>query len=123
MTPDEWGFKGANGTKITILDWVNKNAPPGADIIKTIKGFKWEVKDAQGGIGEISIKKIEFLDENKQAIDPVKLTGIVILGLSLMIFALICSFSGSSLWSSPMAQRRFMWRLLVPLPLAFFLTL
>ena len=77
-TPDEWGFKGANGTKITILDWVNKNAPPGADIIKTIKGFKWEVKDAQGGIGEISIKKIEFLDENKQAIDPVKLTGIVI---------------------------------------------
>ncbi len=78
MTPDEWGFKGANGTKITILDWVNKNAPPGADIIKTIKGFKWEVKDAQGGIGEISIKKIEFLDENKQAIDPVKLTGIVI---------------------------------------------
>ena len=78
MTPDEWGFKGANGTKITILDWVNKNAPPGADIIKTIKGFKWEVKDAQGGIGEISIKKIEFLDANKQAIDPVKLTGIVI---------------------------------------------
>ena len=78
MTPDEWGFKGANGTKITILDWVNKNAPPGADIIKTIKGFKWEVKDAKGGLGEISIKKIEFLDENKQAIDPVKLTGIVI---------------------------------------------
>lgn len=78
MTPDEWGFKGANGTKITILDWVNRNAPPGADIIKTIKGFKWEVKDAQGGIGEISIKKIEFLDANKQAIDPVKLTGIVI---------------------------------------------
>ena len=78
MTPYEWGFMGANGEKITILDWVNKNAPPGADIIKNVKGFKWEVKDAKGGLGEISIKSIEFLDANEQLIDPSKITGMTI---------------------------------------------
>ena len=78
MTPYEWGFMGANGEKITILDWVNKNAPPGADIIKNVKGFKWEVKDAKGGLGEISIKSIEFLDASKNVIDPSKITGMTI---------------------------------------------
>ena len=78
MTPDEWGFKGVNGTKITILEWVNKNAPSGAEIIKTVKGFKWEVKDAKGGLGEISIKSIEFLDASKNVIDPSKITGMTI---------------------------------------------
>jgi len=28
-----------------------------------VTGFKWEVKDAKGGIGEFSIKSIEFLME------------------------------------------------------------
>ena len=78
MTPYEWGFMGVNGNKITILDWVDKNAPNGADILKNVKGFKWEVKDAKGGLGEISIKSVEFLDENKNIIDPSKITGMTI---------------------------------------------
>ena len=78
MTPYDYGFMGVSGgEKIDILDWVSKtNAPEGALILKKIKGLKWEVKDAKGGIGEISIKAIEFLDASKTAIDPVKLTGL-----------------------------------------------
>ena len=78
MTPYDYGFMGVSGgDKIDILDWVSKtNAPEGALILKKIKGLKWEVKDAKGGIGEISIKAIEFLDASKTAIDPVKLTGL-----------------------------------------------
>ena len=65
--------------EIAILDWVDGNAAPlGEEILTCIKGFKWEVKDAKGGIGDISIKAVEFLDESKSAIDPVKLTGIEI---------------------------------------------
>ena len=84
MTPDQFGFKGlGNGNTIGILDWVNKNkVPPGEEIIKNVRGFKWEVKDAKGGLGEISIKSIEFLDASKQPIDPVKLTGISISSIS-----------------------------------------
>ena len=84
MTPDQFGFKGlGSGNTIGILDWVDKNkVPPGEEIIKKVRGFKWEVKDAKGGIGEISIKSIEFLDANKQPIDPVKLTGISISSIS-----------------------------------------
>ena len=80
MTPDDYGFVGAGaGGKIDILDWVDKNAAPeGVQIIKAIKGLKWEVKDAQGGLGVIRIKAVEFLDANKQPIDPVKLTGVKI---------------------------------------------
>ena len=78
MTPLNFGFKGAGeGYEITILDWVKEeNAPKGSDIITGVMGLKWEVKDAQGGIGEISIKSIEFLDANKKAVSPELLTGI-----------------------------------------------
>ncbi len=80
MTPYDYGFEGLGGDKkIDILSWVDGNAAPlGDEILSCIKGFKWEVKDAKGGIGEISIKAIEFLDGSKAAIDPVKLTGIEI---------------------------------------------
>ena len=81
MTPTELGFKGfLDGNNFGgLLDWVNRDkAPEGSEIVTCITGFKWEVKDAQGGIGEISIKAVEFLDESQQAIDPVKLTGIKI---------------------------------------------
>jgi len=81
MTPLDYGFKGT-GTKdgaIDILDWVNKNnAPEGVKILQNIKGIKWEVKDAKGGIGEISIKAVEFLDDSKQVIDYTKITGLKI---------------------------------------------
>ena len=81
MTPVDYGFKGT-GTKdgaIDILDWVDKNnAPEGALILQKIKGLKWEVKDAKGGIGEISIKAVEFLDESKNVIDYTKITGLKI---------------------------------------------
>ena len=99
MTPYEYGFLGlgdgrGNGKEITILDWVSKNnAPEGNEILACIKGFKWEVKDAKGGIGEISIKAVEFLDANKQAIDPVKLTGIEIKPVSLYKVSFAPSFS------------------------------
>ena len=81
FTPEEYGFKGfVEGNNFGgMLGWVDLNAAPmGEEIIKVITGFKWEVKDAKGGIGEISIKSIEFLDESKQVVDPFKLTGIKI---------------------------------------------
>ena len=78
MTPYDYGFMGVSGgDKIDILDWVSRtNAPEGFQILKKIKGLKWEVKDAKGGIGEITIKAVEFLDESKTAVDPVLLTGL-----------------------------------------------
>lgn len=80
MTPNGgFGFKGlGTGKEIDVLSWVSTSAPLGDKIIHKIKGLKWEVKDAKGGIGELSIKAVEFLDASKNAIDPVKLTGIVI---------------------------------------------
>ena len=95
MTPDDYGFIGTGGDgKIGILDWVDRNAAPeGIHIIKAIKGLKWEVKDAQGGIGEISIKAVEFLDANKQPIDPVKLTGIEIKSVGLYKVSMMPHFS------------------------------
>ena len=80
MTPYDYGFMGVSGgDKIDILDWVSRsNAPEGAEILEHIKGIKWEVKDAKGGIGEISIKAVEFLDDSKQVIDYVKITGLKI---------------------------------------------
>ena len=95
MTPSDYGFKGAGaGLEIDILDWVSRNnAPEGVDIIKKIKGLKWEVKDAKGGLGEISIKAIEFLDASKTAIDPVKLTGVEIKPVSLYKVSMMPTFS------------------------------
>ena len=80
MTPYDYGFMGVSGgDKIDILDWVSRNnAPEGAEILEHIKGIKWEVKDAKGGIGEISIKAVEFLDDSKQVIDYTKITGLKI---------------------------------------------
>ena len=95
MTPYEYGFKGlGNGKEINILDWVNKNnAPEGGEILSCIKGIKWEVKDAKGGIGEISIKAVEFLDASKQPIDPVKLTGVEIKEVGLYKVTMMPHFS------------------------------
>ena len=95
MTPSDYGFKGAGaGLEIDILDWVSRNnAPEGVEIIKKIKGLKWEVKDAKGGLGEISIKAIEFLDASKTAIDPVKLTGVEIKPVSLYKVSMMPTFS------------------------------
>ncbi len=95
MTPYDYGFMGvAGGEKIDILDWVSRtNAPEGALILKKIKGLKWEVKDAKGGIGEISIKAVEFLDASKTAVDPVKLTGMEIKPVSLYKVSMLPSFS------------------------------
>ena len=78
MTPDQFGFKGDGKNDFDKLDWVSNNAPTGAEIIKRVTGLKWEVKDAKGGFGSISIKAVEFLDKDKNVIDPVKITGIKI---------------------------------------------
>ncbi|WP_405340372.1 glycosyl hydrolase family 8 [Fibrobacter sp.] len=80
LTPTTYGFKGlGGGNEIAILSWVdstNSALPKGSDILKNAKGLKWEVKAEQGGIGEISISAVEFLDASKQVVDPVKLTGV-----------------------------------------------
>ena len=79
LTPDQFGFKGDGKNEITILDWVDvSKAPSGGEILKVVKGLKWEVKDAKGGFGSVSIKSIEFLDASKKVIDPVKITGMTI---------------------------------------------
>lgn len=79
LTPDQFGFKGDGKNDFTILDWVKTStAPTGAEIITAVTGLKWEVKDAKGGFGSVSIKAVEFLDANKQVIDPVKITGITV---------------------------------------------
>ena len=88
MTPYEYGFKGlGDGKEINILDWVSKNnAPEGGEILTCIKGLKWEVKDAKGGLGELTISAVEFLDASKQAVDPVKLTGMEIKGPTIGLY-------------------------------------
>ena len=83
LTPMTCGFKGFDDPNAKyvggLLDWVNEDkAPMGEDILKTFKGLKWEVKDAKGGIGELSIKAVEFLDASGNVIDPVKITGITV---------------------------------------------
>ena len=80
LTPRGKGFNGiAGGDTIGPLDWVKlDNVPDGQTILKGVKGLKWEVKDSKGGIGEISIMSVEFLDANKKVIDPYLRTGVKI---------------------------------------------
>ncbi|MBO7413057.1 MAG: glycoside hydrolase [Fibrobacter sp.] len=77
MTPYEMGFKGLNDNNNGgLLDWVDQNsAPEGKDIIKDVRGLKFEVKQKEGGIGDVSISAIEFLDASGNVIDPVSITG------------------------------------------------
>jgi len=78
MTPYDYGFKGlGQGKEIDILNWVNQSvAPEGKDIIKSITGLKWSVRDSHGGSGEISIKSIEFLDAQQKVVETSLLTGV-----------------------------------------------
>ena len=66
---------GLDGEAIDILDWVDQNtAPEGSQIIKDVRGLKFEVKQREGGIGDVSIRAIEFLDASGNVIDPVLIT-------------------------------------------------
>ena len=78
LTPYEYGFAGFDDHNHGgVFDWVNLNeAPEGSEIIKHVTGFRWELKAKEGGIGEISIKSIEFLDELGNVIDAFNLTGV-----------------------------------------------
>lgn len=82
LTPCDYGFASpanctANEPDMGIMSWVDMNAAPtGDEIIKVVKGLKFEVKDAKGGYGAISVKAIEFLDAEKKVIDPAKITGL-----------------------------------------------
>ena len=78
LTPSGKGFVGiAGGESIDVLDWVDETAvPDGEKILEGVKGLKWEIKDAKGGVGDISIMSVEFLDADKKAIDPYQLTGV-----------------------------------------------
>lgn len=79
LTPLEYGFVGLSnegGDALEILSWVDRNsAPEGNEIITAVKGLKFELKDAKGGFGKISIKSVEFLDASKKPIDPALITG------------------------------------------------
>ena len=91
LTPCKLGFLGlgnssscsgqnkqnmANDDLIYVLDWVAvDDVPTGEQILKGVAGLKWEVKNAKGGVGELSIKSIEFL-KGEEVVDPVKITGI-----------------------------------------------
>ena len=77
MTPYEMGFKGLDDKNNGgLLTWVDQNAAPeGSQIIKAVTGLKFEVKQKEGGIADVSIKKIEFLDGDGNVIDPVSITG------------------------------------------------
>lgn len=76
LTPYDYGFKGVDGEAIDILDWVDMNkAPEGSQIITDVRGLKFEVKQKEGGIGDVSIRAIEFLDASGNVIDPVTITG------------------------------------------------
>lgn len=86
LTPCDQGFLGRDNncsspdpdSLIAILDWVKDNPPDGDEILTAVKGLKWEVKDAKGGVGELSIKAVEFLDASGNVVDPSKITGIVV---------------------------------------------
>lgn len=77
FTPYEMGFKGLDDKNNGgLLDWVDQNsAPEGKDIIKDVRGLKFEVKQKEGGIGDVSISAIEFVDASGNVIDPVSITG------------------------------------------------
>lgn len=77
LTPEDYGFKGftQDGNMGGLLKWVNKTtAPEGRDIIKDVRGLKFEVKQSEGGFGDVSIKAIEFLDASGNVIDAVSIT-------------------------------------------------
>ncbi|MCF0216304.1 MAG: T9SS type A sorting domain-containing protein [Fibrobacteraceae bacterium] len=61
----------------TTPDWV-KQVVSGNDVMKTVKGLKFEAKMPKGGYGKVSVKSIEFLDASGNVIDPEKITGIKI---------------------------------------------
>ncbi|MBO7414043.1 MAG: hypothetical protein J6U20_10370 [Fibrobacter sp.] len=77
LTPYEYGFAGFDDHNHGgVFDWVNLNeAPEGSEIIKHVTGFRWELKAKEGGIGEISIKSIEFIDMYGNVIDAFNITG------------------------------------------------
>ncbi len=68
------------GTKdLDILSWVNTaTCPMGYEILEVVSGLKFEVKDAKGGYGAISVKSVEFLDGSGNVIDPFLITGTVV---------------------------------------------
>lgn len=81
LTPKDLGFVGTSDAGIDVLDWVDSLAvPKGSEIIKCVTGLKWEVKQKEGGIGELTIKSIEFLDASQNVVDPVKITGMANVG-------------------------------------------
>ena len=76
----KFGFVGLNDDEnpFDVLSWALDDAPKSKDILKSVRGLKWEVKDAKGGFGSISIKSIRFLDASKNLVDPEQITGIKI---------------------------------------------
>ena len=85
LTPLDYGFKGVDdgagsvAGAMVLPDWADPNkAPEGSDILRSVTGFRWEIKDAKGGTGKISVKSIEFLDASMNPIDPVLLTGVLV---------------------------------------------
>lgn len=85
LTPCGMGFLGRGkncsssnpDSLINVFDWVDKRqAPDGNKVLKLITGLKWELRDAMGSTGEISIKSIEFLNAQKEVVKTSLLTGV-----------------------------------------------
>lgn len=88
LTPKENGFKGFDPDDDSfggIRSWVLGDnelinlIPQGSEIIKVVKGFKFEVLGS-GDIADLTIKAVEFLDASGNVIDPVKITGMAGVG-------------------------------------------
>ena len=78
LTPENYGFKGFSEKNDFggLLDWVNLiSAPDGKDIIKNVRGLRFEIRQKEGGFGDVSIRAVEFLDSSGTVIDPVLITG------------------------------------------------
>lgn len=58
-------------------DWVSANIEEGP-MLQNMTGVKFEVKEKKGGIGNISVKTLEFLDASGNVVAPEMLTGIVV---------------------------------------------
>ena len=82
LAPYEYGFAGFDdGNHGGIPVWVDLNAAAeGYEIRKAVVGLQWALVDPDGGDGTILVESVEFLDAERNVVDPYLLTGLRISG-------------------------------------------
>ena len=82
LAAEEYGFAGFDDEWFHGLPaWANLNvAPEGTEIRKVVRGLQWALVDEDGGDGTVLIESVEFLDSDRNVVDPYLLTGIRISG-------------------------------------------